>query len=90
MGRLILIRYHRAMATHVTINEAEKSFTALIGRVQSGEEIVIDQGGHPVARLLPAHPVTEDRKPGSARGLFAVPEDFNNPLPGDVLDEFEK
>jgi antitoxin (DNA-binding transcriptional repressor) of toxin-antitoxin stability system len=78
------------MATHVTIREAEKTFSALIGRVQGGEEIVIDEGGQPVARLLPANPAGENRKPGSAQGLFVVPEDFNNPLPGDVLDEFEK
>ncbi len=78
------------MATHVTIREAEKSFSALIDRVQGGEEIVIDEGGQPVARLVPANPAGEDRKPGSAQGLFVVPEDFNSPLPGDVLDEFEK
>jgi antitoxin (DNA-binding transcriptional repressor) of toxin-antitoxin stability system len=78
------------MATHVTLREAEKAFSALIGRVQGGEEIVIDEGGQPVARLLPAIPGGGDRKPGSAQGLFVVPEDFNHPLPADVLDDFEK
>jgi prevent-host-death family protein len=79
------------MATHVTLREAEKTFSALIDRVQGGEEIVIDEGGQPVARILPAAAsFAEDRKPGSAQGLFVVPADFDRPLPGEVLDEFEK
>jgi len=79
------------MATHVTLREAEQTFSTLIDRVQGGEEIVIDEGGQPVARILPAAgSFAEDRKPGSAQGLFVVPEDFNSGLPGDVLDEFEK
>jgi prevent-host-death family protein len=80
------------MATHVTLREAEKAFATLIGRVQGGEEIVIDEAGQPVARLIPAaaSPVGQDRKPGSAQGLFVVPDDFDDPLAGDVLDEFEK
>jgi antitoxin (DNA-binding transcriptional repressor) of toxin-antitoxin stability system len=78
------------MATHVTVREAEKSLSDLIGRVRGGEEILIDDGGQPVARLVPAVPGQEDRKPGSAQGLFTVPADFDSPLPDVVLEEFEK
>ena len=69
------------MATHVTIHEAEKTLIDLIERVQDGEEIVIDQAGRPIARIVPAadeaSAATEARKPGSARGEFVVPRDFN-------------
>jgi hypothetical protein len=36
-----------------------------------------------------APPPTQPRPHGLARGLFTVPEDFNAPLPEDVLQTFE-
>jgi antitoxin (DNA-binding transcriptional repressor) of toxin-antitoxin stability system len=76
------------MATEVSILEAAKELPALIGRMQNGEEILISKDGHPVARLMPAS--EGDRVPGSAQGLFVVPDDFSAPLPDEFLDEFEK
>jgi hypothetical protein len=32
----------------------------------------------------------DDRKPGSAKGTFVVPPDFDEPLPDDVLAEWEQ
>lgn len=40
--------------TLVTVEEAQDQFEELIDRVLNGEEIVITQGGEPVARLVPA------------------------------------
>jgi len=57
-------------------------------RVAAGEEIVIANGGRPVARLV----AVERARPrvfGSDRGLFRVPPDFDAPLPADVLTDFE-
>lgn len=79
-----------SMPTQVTIHEAETELSALIYRVQSGEEIIIAEGGKPVARLVSAHPSAGDRVPGSAQGRFVVPDNFNDALPNDLLDEFEK
>ena len=30
------------------------------------------------------------RKLGTAKGVFVVPDDFDAPLPDEVLDEFER
>jgi hypothetical protein len=30
-----------------------------------------------------------ERRLGTAKGEFIVPDDFNEPLPDDILDEFE-
>ena len=64
-------------------------FSRLLRRVAAGEEIVIAKAGRPVARLVPA----KDGRPrvlGSDRGTFSVPDDFDAPLPDDLLEEFER
>lgn len=53
--------------------------------VHNGEEVVLTKEGLPVARLVPleAPPVAAllgPRKAGSARGVFTVPDDFDEPL----------
>ncbi|MBI2537835.1 MAG: type II toxin-antitoxin system Phd/YefM family antitoxin [Gemmatimonadetes bacterium] len=73
----------------VNVHEAKTHFSRLLRRVAAGEEIVIAKSGRPVARLVPIR----DGRPrvlGSDRGTFSVPDDFNAPLPGDLLAEFER
>ena len=73
----------------VNIHEAKTQFSKLIARVAAGEEIVIARGGTPVARLVAVREPMVKRVSGRDRGLFSVPEDFDAPLPEDVLAEFE-
>ena len=70
------------------MHEAKTTLSELIRRVATGEEITITSNGEPVARLVPA-PRRGPRVFGRDRGLFEVPEDFNDPLPEEVLREFE-
>jgi len=55
----------------------------LIQLYARGEEVVITIAGRPVARPK------KERVPGDARGLFVVPEDFNDPLPPEIQRYFE-
>ncbi len=70
------------------MHEAKTTLSALLRRVAAGEEITISSGGRPVARLVPVQRGTE-RVLGRDRGVFEVPEDFDAPLPDDVLRSFE-
>jgi len=73
----------------VNIHEAKTQFSKLIARVEAGEEVVIARDGAPVARLIAIrHPLSK-RVSGRDRDVFAVPEDFDAPLPEDALHEFE-
>lgn len=72
----------------VNIHEAKTTLSKLLVRVQLGEEIIIAKGGKPIARLLPVRAKSKPRELGSAKGDFVVPEDFNAPLPEDVLKTF--
>ena len=75
--------------TQVNIHQAKTHLSRLLQRVLLGEEILIAKAGKPVARLVPCELPKAERIPGQDRGLFKVPEDFDAPLPEDVLKTFE-
>ena len=64
----------------VNIHEAKTHLSKLLERIAKGEEIIIAKAGKPVARLIPENGI-KVRTLGAMRGKFAVPEDFDEPLP---------
>jgi prevent-host-death family protein len=72
----------------VGVHEAKTHFSQLLRRVAAGEEIVIRRGGTIVAKLVPAGDVRQ-REFGIDEGVFSVPDDFDAPLPDEVLTAFE-
>jgi prevent-host-death family protein len=75
--------------TQVSIHEAKTHLSRLLRRVACGEEIVIARGKEPVARLVPFK-APRRRTFGLDKGVFTVPDDFDGPLPEDVLEDFER
>ena len=75
--------------SEVGVHEAKTHLSRLLRQVMAGEEVVITRGGVPIARLVPAGE-RRTRRLGSDKGLYAVPDDFDAPLPDDVLDTFER
>ena len=63
----------------IELSQVEARLARLIEEVDAGAEVVITRNGEPVARLVPPGPLP-DRVPGSAKGLFVVPDDFDEPL----------
>jgi prevent-host-death family protein len=74
----------------VNIHQAKTHLSRLLARVALGEEIIIAKAGKPIARLVPVDRPPVKRVLGTARGDFVVPEDFDAPLPDEVLTEFYK
>ena len=66
-----------------------RPISRLIAQVEAGEEVVIARDGHPVARIVAFQPAVSKRIASRDRGLFSVPDDFDAPLPADVLADFE-
>ena len=64
----------------VELAEAETSLAELVQKLGNGTEILITRDGLSVARLVPAGEAQPDRVPGSAKGVFTVPDDFDAPL----------
>ncbi len=74
----------------VNIHAAKTHLSRLIDAVADGEEIIIARAGRPVARLVPVQGIAAPRRQlGQMEGDFTVPEDFDAPLPEDVLRDFE-
>lgn len=73
----------------VNVHEAKTHLSRLLGRVAAGEEIVLARAGKPIARIVPYAEVERDRIPGLDAGLFEIPDDFDAPLPDELLDAFE-
>jgi prevent-host-death family protein len=73
----------------VNIHQAKTHLSRLLRRTIGGEEVVIARAGVPIARLVP---VKRQRAPiplGLDRGAYEVPEDFDAPLPPEVIAAFE-
>jgi len=78
------------MAVQVNIHEAKTHLSKLLLRVQAGEEIVIAKAGVPVARLVGIAKAVGRRMPGTAKGSLTIQASFDESLPDDVLESFEK
>ena len=74
-------------ATEIDVDEVSANLSALLSRVEQGEQIVITKEGHPVAWLLPPPP-RPHREPGVWRGQVVIHDDFDE-LPDDIADAFE-
>jgi len=76
--------------TTVNIHEAKTHFSKLIEQIQRGEEVVIAKAGVPVARLTPYTPdKPKIRPPGGMKGQGWIADDFDAPLPDDLIAAFE-
>jgi prevent-host-death family protein len=73
----------------VNTHDAKTQFSRLLRRVAAGEEITIANRGVPVARLVPVVAAPAKRKFGVFAGQITMPEDFDGPLPEDLLSAFE-
>ncbi len=73
----------------VGVHEAKTTLSELLRRVVGGEEVVITRSGEPVAKLVPIG-TRRTRVLGVDVGVFTVPDDFDAPLPRDMLAEFEQ
>ncbi|RDK08138.1 type II toxin-antitoxin system Phd/YefM family antitoxin [Cupriavidus lacunae] len=73
----------------VNIHEAKTHFSRLVDAAASGEEIVIAKAGKPAARLVPMERARVVRRFGGLKGKVRIAEDFDAPLPDDVIAAFE-
>ena len=72
----------------MNMHAAKTHFSTLVAEVESGEEIIIAKAGKPVARLVPLQYKNALRKPGSMKGRISIGDDFDAPLPLEVLKAF--
>jgi prevent-host-death family protein len=73
----------------VNIHEAKTHFSRLLQKVAAGEEVVIARAGVPIARLVAVEPKKAQTRPlGMDEGRIWIADDFDAPLPDDLLKAF--
>ena len=72
----------------VNIHEAKTHLSRLVEEVAAGVEIVIAKNGVPRAKLVPLGRV-RPLKFGVLKGKIRYPDDFDAPLPPEILALFE-
>lgn len=72
----------------VNIYDAKTRLSQLLREVAAGEDVVIAKDGTPLARLVPFDPEREKRELGFAEGRIVISDDFDAPLPHDLLEAF--
>lgn len=75
--------------TTISMGEIQQDLAGYLRRVQAGESLVITDHDRPIAEIKPVAPSANGLRPfGLCAGEFVVPDDFDEPLPDDVLREF--
>ena len=79
------------VGTPITVNmfEAKTQLSKLVERVERGEDVIIARAGKPGARLTGLKPEKRKIRFGGLKGKIWIADDFDDPLPDDVLAEFE-
>jgi len=74
----------------VNVHEAKTHLSRLLAKVAGGDEVVFARGGKPVARLVPVQKARRmDDLLGIDRGRLWIAEDFDGPLPEEIVAAFE-
>ena len=74
----------------VNIYEAKTRLSQLVEAAAAGNDVIIAKAGRPIARLTRLERKPSRRRLGLLDGRFKIPEDFNRPLPEDVLRAFDE
>lgn len=77
------------MSVVVNIHAAKTQLSKLLDAAAAGEDVIIAKAGKPVARLVSINAASPPRRLGILDGRFYVPDDFDDPLPDDIIAEFE-
>ncbi len=74
----------------MSLDEIERDLPDFLRRIEAGETLIILKSGKPLAEIKPlGHPASKVRPYGLCEGDFVVPEDFDSPLPDNIIREFE-
>jgi antitoxin (DNA-binding transcriptional repressor) of toxin-antitoxin stability system len=86
--------------TTIRLEDMQRDLLSYLAQVRDGDTLLITHAGQPVAELRPVTRNEGDvptvqadeaqlRPIGLAEGQFTVPDDFDDPLPEEILRLFE-
>lgn len=78
------------MVIEASVEEAKTHLSRLLDQAMAGDDVVIMRSGLQLVRLVPIDLAPRRRELGTAKGDFVVPDDFDDPLPEEILADFER
>ncbi|WP_232910087.1 type II toxin-antitoxin system Phd/YefM family antitoxin [Pseudomonas paralactis] len=72
----------------VPLGEAKNNLSKLVDEAAAGKIITIAKHGRAMAQLVPVGK-SNGQRIGAMKGKLVIPDDFDAPLPNDLLDAFE-
>ncbi|MCX7115359.1 MAG: type II toxin-antitoxin system Phd/YefM family antitoxin [Gammaproteobacteria bacterium] len=72
------------------IYDVKTHLSKLVEQAHQGETIIIAKAGKPWAKIIPFDAPKKCFKFGTMKGKIKVSDDFNDPLPDEIIDLFEK
>jgi antitoxin (DNA-binding transcriptional repressor) of toxin-antitoxin stability system len=73
----------------ISMHQAKSTLSQLVKRAATGETILLGAYGKVEAKLVPVgESATPTKKIGVLAGKLVVPEDFDAPLPDDIVQTF--
>jgi len=74
----------------IKVEDFDQIFRNYLNRLEEGETIILTREGKPVAEITPTAQKSKELRPyGLSANRFVTPDDFNDPLPAEILDAFE-
>ena len=77
---------------NLNIDDIQQNLSGFIKLIQEGNHLIITQSDRPIAEINPIstnQPQKEPRPIGLCEGEFVVPDNFNDPLPEEIINLFE-
>lgn len=74
----------------LNIYDVKTHLSKLVEQAHNGETIIIAKSGKPWAKITPFDAPKKRFKFGTMEGKIKVSDDFNDSLPNETLDLFEK
>ena len=79
------------LTVQVSIDEMKQHLPIYLQRVEAGETLVIVRAGRPIAEIKPVVSPSKRLRPfGLCARKFTVPDDFDEPLPENIIQGFEE
>lgn len=75
--------------SQINIYEAKTRLSQLVDQAIAGEDVIVSRYGKPVARITRLQPEQRTVRFGLLKGKIRIAEDFDAPLPDEVMAGFE-
>ena len=74
----------------LNIHEAKTHLSRYLSMIRKGETILLCKRNQPIAEIRPLRSRRAQKRPvGLAKGQFAVPKEFFEPLPEELMQAFQ-